>query len=581
MLAEQQKTSFRRVWQYAKPYKLVMSIAIFGVMLDALVQGTFMFLFEYMIDDAFGQHDQTVIKILPWAIIIMFSIRGIGNYLATYGLNWVGRKVIADLRQLVFAKYLKLPTSFFDKESSAGLISRMTFDIEMMAMGVSITVVTIIRDVLTIMALITVMLLQSVSLTLVVFILVPIVALIIAVVNKRFRKISHRIQNSMSGVSEVVEEVVKGQKVVRVFSAQEDEEKRFYTVNNQNRYLNMKVVSIRAMSSSTVQILTACALAIIIYFATVPAAIGAWTGGKFMSFIGAMMAMIPPLKRMADSSAMIQKTLAAADSVFSILDQDSEIDAGKEKLQAKQIALKFDNLSFVYADGTQALSQLNLEINQGQTVAFVGESGGGKSTLVNLVPGFYRCTSGKLLLNNQDINDFSLESIRNHIAFVDQSVVLFNDTVANNIAYGSNKTASKEQIIQVAKQANAYEFIQQLPLGFDTMLGENGTRLSGGQRQRIAIARAILKDAPLLILDEATSALDSESEKIIQSALEKVMTGRTTLIIAHRLSTIEKADIVVVMAGGEIVEMGTHTQLLACDGIYAKLHQIQVSTKKS
>lgn len=558
-----------------------MSIAIFGVMLDALVQGTFMFLFEYMIDDAFGQHDQTVIKILPWAIIIMFSIRGIGNYLATYGLNWVGRKVIADLRQLVFAKYLKLPTSFFDKESSAGLISRMTFDIEMMAMGVSITVVTIIRDVLTIMALITVMLLQSVSLTLVVFILVPIVALIIAVVNKRFRKISHRIQNSMSGVSEVVEEVVKGQKVVRVFSAQEDEEKRFYTVNNQNRYLNMKVVSIRAMSSSTVQILTACALAIIIYFATVPAAIGAWTGGKFMSFIGAMMAMIPPLKRMADSSAMIQKTLAAADSVFSILDQDSEIDAGKEKLQAKQIALKFDNLSFVYADGTQALSQLNLEINQGQTVAFVGESGGGKSTLVNLVPGFYRCTSGKLLLNNQDINDFSLESIRNHIAFVDQSVVLFNDTVANNIAYGSNKTASKEQIIQVAKQANAYEFIQQLPLGFDTMLGENGTRLSGGQRQRIAIARAILKDAPLLILDEATSALDSESEKIIQSALEKVMTGRTTLIIAHRLSTIEKADIVVVMAGGEIVEMGTHTQLLACDGIYAKLHQIQVSTKKS
>ncbi|MBL4660173.1 MAG: hypothetical protein JKY19_07440 [Alcanivoracaceae bacterium] len=264
--------------------------------------------------------------------------------------------MIADLRQLVFAKYLKLPTSFFDKESSAGLISRMTFDIEMMAMGVSTTVIVIVRDVLTIVVLIAVMLYQSVSLTIVVFILVPVVGLIISYVNKRFRKISHKIQNSMSGVSEVVEEVVKGQKVVRVFSGQEDEAQRFYKVNNQNRHLNMKVISIRALSSTTVQIMTACALAIIIYFATVPDAIGAWTGGKFMSFIGAMMAMLPPLKRLADSSATIQKTLAAADSVFYILDQDSEIDTGKKQLQAKEVSLKFADLSFSYEDGTQALS---------------------------------------------------------------------------------------------------------------------------------------------------------------------------------------------------------------------------------
>jgi len=268
MSAEQKKTSFSRVWQYAKPYKLVMSIAVFGVMLDALVQGSFTLMFQYLIDDVFVKHDAFVIKMIPWAIVIMFVVRGIGNYLGTYGLSWVGRKVIADLRQLVFTKYLSLPTSFFDKEASAGLISRMTFDVEMMAMGVSTTVIAIIRDVLAIIALLGVMMYQSMKLTLIVFILVPLVGLIIFYVNKRFRKISHRIQNSISGVSEVVEEVVKGQKVVRIFSGQEDEINRFYKINNSNRHLNMKIVSIRALSSSMVQILTACALALIVYFAS-------------------------------------------------------------------------------------------------------------------------------------------------------------------------------------------------------------------------------------------------------------------------------------------------------------------------
>ena len=575
--SEHKKTSFSRVWQYAKPYKLVLSIAIFGVMLDAVVQGAFMLMFEYLIDDIFDKHNLDYIKILPWVIVFMFVLRGTGNYLATYGLNWVGRKVITDMRQLVFKKYLKLPTSFFDKESSAGLISRMTFDIEMMAMGVSTTVIVLARDLLTILVLLAVMLYQSVSLTLVVFVLLPIVALIISVVNKRFRKISHGIQNSMSGVSEIVEEVVKGQKVVRVFSAQEDEAKRFLKVNNKNRSLNMKVVAIRALSSSIVQILTAVALAIIIYFATVPDAIAEWTGGKFMSFIGAMMAMLPPLKRLADSSSTIQKTLAAADSVFHILDNDSENDEGQKKLEAKEVSIKFENMSFTYEDGTDALKNINLSINQGETVAFVGQSGGGKSTLVNLVPRFYPYSAGKLLINGHDLNDYTLDSLRDHIAFVDQSVVLFNDTVANNIAYGANKTEDLEAIKKAALQANALDFIEELPEGFNTMLGENGTRLSGGQRQRIAIARAILKDAPLLILDEATSALDSESEKLIQTALERVMVGRTTLVIAHRLSTIEKADNVIVMSNGEIAESGNHQQLISKNGIYANLHQIQAT----
>ncbi len=553
-------------------------IAVLGALMDAAVQGSFMVLFKYMIDDAFGKHDPIIIRWLPWVIVGMFVIRSVGNYISTYGLNWVGRKVIADLRQLVFSKYLQLPTSFFDKESSASLISRMTYDIEMMAMGVSTTVISIFRDVLTIFVLIAVMLSQSVSLTVVVFILVPLVAIIISVVNKRFRKISHRIQNSISGVSEVVEEVVKGQKVVRIFAGQKEEEKRFYKVNNQNRYLNMKVISIRALSSSTVQILTACALAIIVYFATVPSAIGAWTGGSFMTFILSMMAMLPPLKRMADSSAMIQRTLAAADSVFFILDQESEKDTGDLELKAKEISLKFENVSFNYEDGTQAIKNVNLTIPQGKTVAFVGQSGGGKSTLVNLVPRFYGNITGQLLINGKEITQFSLNSLRNHIAFVDQNVVLFNDTVANNIAYGSKNDIKADKVKQAAFKANALDFIEQLPQGFDTMLGENGTRLSGGQRQRIAIARALYKDAPLLILDEATSALDSESEKRIQAALETVMVGRTTLVIAHRLSTIETADIVVVMHEGEIAEMGTHLHLMEKQGLYSKLHQIQVST---
>lgn len=579
MSAELQKTSFSRVWKYATVYKLIIFVSVMGVMLDALVQGGFALMLEKMLDDVFTQHNPYYIKIVPWVIVGMFFLRGVGHYVGTYGMSWVGRKIIADIRQQVFNKYLTLPTSFFDKQSSASLISRMTFDIEMMSMGIANTVIVLARDLLTIIAFLGVMFYQSVSLTLIVFAMLPIVAMIIAYVNKRFRKIGHRIQNSMTGVSEVVEEVVKGQKVVRIFSGQEEESSRFFKVNNQNRYLNMKVVSMRAASSSLVQFIAACALALIVFFATRPVAIDDMTAGKFMSFIAAMLALIPPLKRLADISATLQRTLAAADSVFFILDQDSEEDLGKEKLEANEIGIKFDQLSFAYSDGTQALTDLNLIIKPGQTVAFVGQSGGGKSTLVSLVPRFYPYTSGKLLINNQDINNYTLDSIRDHISYVDQNVVLFNDTVANNIAYGSNKTEDVEKVINAAKQANAHEFIEQLPQGYDTKLGENGTRLSGGQRQRIAIARAILKDAPLLILDEATSALDTESEKFIQAALEKVMVGRTTLVIAHRLSTIENADLVVVMFEGKIAETGTHEQLLSEQGIYSNLYKIQMSSQ--
>jgi subfamily B ATP-binding cassette protein MsbA len=578
MSAELQKTSFFRVWKYATVYKLIIFVSVLGVMLDALVQGAFALMLEPMLDDVFTKHNAYYIKIIPWVIVGMFFLRGVGHYIGTYGMNWVGRKIIADIRQQVFNKYLSLPTDFFDKQSSAGLISRMTFDIEMMSMGIANTVIILARDLLTILAFLSVMFYQSMSLTLIVFSLLPIVALIISYVNKRFRKIGHRIQNSMTGVSEVVEEVVKGQKVVRIFAAKDNESERFYKVNDQNRYLNMKVVSMRAASSSLVQFIAACALALIVFFATRPAAIDDMTAGKFMSFIAAMLALIPPLKRLTDISATMQRTLAAADSVFFILDQDSEQDLGKKELNAKDVSLKFEQLSFTYNDGTQALIDVDLQINQGQTIAFVGQSGGGKSTLVSLVPRFYAHTGGELLINDHDINDYSLDSLRSHIAYVDQNVVLFNDTVANNIAYGSNKTDDNDCIINAAIQANAHEFIQQLPEGYNTMLGENGTRLSGGQRQRIAIARAILKDAPLLILDEATSALDSESEKFIQSALEKVMIGRTTLVIAHRLSTIEKADVVVVMEDGKIAEQGTHAQLLSKQGIYANLHQIQASS---
>lgn len=559
--------------KYVKPYRLVFFIAIFGAALDAAMKGLFTAMLSPILREGFANQNTTWIRYIPLLIIGIFLVRSVGNFAAAYGFTWVGRKIVNDLRKQVFQQYLKLPQKFYDDHSSGGLISRMTFDIEQMANGVSKNFVIIIREALSIVFFLSVMFYFSWQLAIVAFIVFPIVAIIIRVINKRFRRIGHGIQDSIASITQTVEEVVKGHKIVKIFKGQSSESDKFAKQIKNNRQLQVKIVASQEILSSGVLMLVAIALSIIMFMAA-RSGIDAF---DFMAFLSAMLALMPTVKNLTSVMSTIQTTMAAADSVMSVLTEVPEKDTGINVFAAPQVGLEFKNVKFAYDDETTALNDINLKVAAGESVAFVGASGGGKSTLVNLVPRFYDISSGDILVNGTRIQDFTLISLRDHISMVSQDVVLFNDSVRNNIAYGAQADMNDEQIYAAAQQANAVEFIEQLPDGFDTQLGDNGTRLSGGQRQRIAIARAILKDAPLLILDEATSALDTESEKHIQDALEKLMKNRTTLVIAHRLSTIENVDKVVVLNQGEIAEMGSHDELIQQAGIYSQLQNSQLS----
>ncbi len=560
--------------KYVKPYRLVFIIAIFGTAIDAGTRAFFMAAISPILKNGFGNQDPTWIKFLPVFIIAIFLIRSMGSFLASYGFTWVGRKVVNDLRRLVFKQYLTLPQSFYDQHSSGGLISRMTFDIEQMANGVSKNFVIMIREVLSIIAYLGVMFWYSWKLALISFVVFPLIGLIIAFINKRFRRIGHGIQDSIADITQTVEEVVKGQQIVKIYKGSDKELNQFNKDINKNRQLQVKIVATQEVVSSVNLMLIAFTLSLIMYLA----AKSGMSAEDFTSFFLPMMALVPTIKSLSSVIATIQTTMAAADSVMSVLKQQPETNTGELILETDEVSIDFDHVSFSYAGDANALKDINLTVSAGQSVAFVGASGGGKSTLVNLVPRFYDVTNGGIFINQQNINQYTLESLRDHIALVSQDVVLFNDTVRNNIAYGAQASCGDDEVYRAAEQANALAFIQKLPQGFDTNLGDNGTRLSGGQRQRIAIARAILKDAPLLILDEATSALDTESEKHIQQALEKLMQNRTTLVIAHRLSTIENVDKVVVLDQGQVAQMGTHEALMAEPGIYAQLQQSQITT---
>ncbi len=558
--------------KYVKPYRLVFAIAIIGAAIDAAMKGLFAGLLSPILREGFSNDNSLWVKYIPLIIIGIFLLRSIGNFLAAYGFTWVGRKIINDLRQQVFHQYLRMPQKFYDEHSAGGLISRMTFDIEQMANGVSKNFVIIIREALSIVFFLGVMFYFSWQLAMVAFIVFPLVAFIIRMINKRFRRIGHGIQDSIADITQTVEEVVKGHKIVKIFKGQDAESKQFAANIKNNRQLQVKIVASQEVLSSVVLMLVAVALSIIMYMAA-RSGIDAF---DFMAFLSAMLALMPTVKNLTSVMSTIQTTMAAADSVMHVLAQKPEADLGTVTLKAEQVQVEFVDVDFSYSDESHALKQINLTVEAGQSVAFVGASGGGKSTLVNLVPRFYDVSAGQILINGENIQKFTLESLRDHVSMVSQEVVLFNDTVRNNIAYGAQAECSDEAIIQAAEQANAMEFINQLDHGLDTELGDNGTRLSGGQRQRIAIARAILKDAPLLILDEATSALDTESEKHIQDALEHLMQNRTTLVIAHRLSTIENVDKVVVLNQGQVVQVGTHQELMAVPGIYAQLQQSQM-----
>ena len=567
---------YLRLLSYVKPYWRTFAISILGMAVTAATEPLLPALLKPMLDGTFIHKDETVIKLAPILILVIFFVRGVASFAGTYAIGWVGNKVVMDLRELMFHKLLTLPTRFYDDHATGNLISKLIFDVTQVTNAATNMVTVAVRDSIIIIGLLGWLFYLNWKLTLLSLVMVPVIAFILKIINVRLRNASRDSQRAMGDITQVVEESVAAHKVVKLFGGQQYETERFGEKANWVRRYIMKQSMAASANVPIVQMIAAIALSVIVYLATVQSKSDETTVGGFLSFIAAMLMLTAPIKRLTGMSEYLQRGLAASESIFELLDTPSEIDFGKSTLGRAKGQIAFEHVSLSYQhDDRWALRDINLEIPAGQAVALVGPSGSGKSTLANLVPRFYLPSSGRITLDDKDLADLTLESLRANIALVSQEVVLFNDTIAANIAYGQMREVTEAEIIAAAQAAHAMEFINDMPLGLNTLVGERGVKLSGGQRQRIAIARAILKNAPILILDEATSALDSESERHVQAALETLMHGRTSLVIAHRLSTIEKADRIIVLQKGKIVETGTHQELLAKNEVYARLHRIQ------
>ena len=572
---------YRRLLTYALPYWKVFILAVVGMVIYAGTQVSFAEILKPMMDGGFVEKDPESIFWVPIILVLIFAARIISTFLSEYGMAMIARSVIRDLRADVFNKIITLPTSFFDVTSSGSILSKMVYDIEQLADATSGVIVVLIRDGLTVAALFIWMMYLSPMLTLILLGIAPFVVTIVYLISKRFRLLGKRIQSSMGGVTEITEEAVKANQEIKIFGGQEFETHRFLDVNQYNRRQHLKLVATNAISNPTIQLIVAIAFAYMISLASDPEFIADMTVGKFVSFLMGMVMLLQHAKRLTTINMTLQRGIAAAESVFSFVDIKNEIDKGDKQVQKVKGDVEFKDVNFTYGDKDEVvLADINLTIKAGETVAFVGRSGAGKSTLVSLLARFYDRTSGCIAIDGNDIETLTLKNLRSHIALVNQNVTLFNDTVAHNISYSDLDNIEDDKVINAAKAANAYDFIEQLPDGLNTIVGEDGVLLSGGQRQRIAIARAIFKDAPILILDEATSALDTESERHIQAALDELIKTRTTLVIAHRLSTIEEADKIVVLDKGKIVEVGTHQELITKDKHYAALHKLQFKSEK-
>jgi len=567
---------YLRLLGHVRPHWKGFVLTLAATALAAATEPLFPALMKPLLDKGFGQGDQGWLAWLPLAIVGIFVLRGVAGFFASYGMSWVSNRVITDLRQLMFERLMRLPTRYFDAHASSVPATRIAYDVNGVAAAATSTLTVLIRDTLSVIGLVAWLLYLNWKLTLISLAVIPLTALVVRAFSKRLRRLSLSAQEGMAQMNEVLQESIRGQKVVKIFGGEAHATSRFSRVNNALRGYGMRQAIAAAAVAPITQIFASIGLAIVVYVALQQSASNETTIGGFVSFITAMLLLLAPLKHLADINAPLQRGLAAAESVFRMLDEATEVDAGTVALGRARGEIEFAGVGLRYASAERdALTGIDLAILPGETVALVGPSGGGKTSLVNLVPRFYHAGSGQIRIDGEDIEMLTLGSLRANIAHVGQDVFLFDDTVAANIAYGGKRDASRAEIEAAARAAHALDFIEAMPQGFDTVIGENGARLSGGQRQRIAIARAILKDAPILILDEATSALDSESERAVQEALEELMRGRTTLVIAHRLSTVERADRIVVLSQGRIAEIGNHAELLAANGVYASLYRLQ------